>query len=212
LESHIANLNKAIYQKRKANKELKASKEEKPEVQLSHDQLKQLFREHADDPDALCDMVDHMIKQGMAKGTQEAVDVTELSRRKQIHDNYVYNAWPDLAKEDSELRTQANTVRDTLGIDNHPMGDYLAMGAILVEQLPNIQKEAYEKGKADALKVKADGQRKQGIKDNALTSPGIPAKSSGDGLTDSQRETMNMFNMSDERKKIYIRLLKKKGN
>jgi len=213
LEKHVADLNRALHLERKAKKELKAQKEDKPETAISPDQLKKLFKEHADDTDTLFDLVNYMVEQGTVKGKEAAVDATELSRRKQVHDNFVYNAWPELAKDDSELRTQADTVKGTLGIEAHPMGDYLAMGAILVDQLPNIQKESYEKGKADALKEKANSQRKKTIKDNSLTSSGNaikPTDGSG-GATPTQRETMDRLDMNPAQRKIYLRLMKK-GN
>jgi len=205
LESHITDLNKALHEARQITKKHKEVAETPP---LTKQQLQQMFKDHGDDPETMYNLVEYMTTQAAKKGTEDAVDATEISRRKAEHDKIVNSQWPDLSDSTSQLRTQANQVKDHLGIGDHPFGDYMAMGAIIVDQLPKITKEAYEKGKSEALKERTEEQRQKDVKQGKLTPTGKKMAATID-LGDNFKTTAKQMGLTSAQQKIYARLIKK---
>lgn len=205
LESHIVGLNKALHEARQNVKEHKEVAETPP---LTQQQLRQMFNEHKDDPEVLYNLVEYMTNQAAKKGTDDAVDATELSRKKAEHDKIVRSHWPDLDIPTSELRTQTDQIKRTLDIGEHPFGDYMAMGAMIIDQLPKITQDAYEKGKAEALKDKTNNQRQADIKQDKLTPSGKKVAKSDD-LSDNFKATAKQMGLTSAQQKIYARLVKK---
>jgi hypothetical protein len=208
LESHVSNLNRAVHQYRQKEKETK-KEEENP---LTPEQLRAMFKEHKDDPETLFNIVAYMSEQSAKQAGKEALDVEEIKKMKTIHDDVVSKRWPDLEKEGSQLRTQTDKLKKAFRLETHPMSDYLVVSAMISDQLPQIQQAAYEKGKADALKGKAEENRKKDVKDGKLS----PAKSGASDkpnkalLSGSYAEVAKQMGLTKSQQEIYAKLVNKK--
>lgn len=202
LETEKRNLNVALHQARQERK----TKQETPQDTLSPDQIKQLLKEHGDDPEVMYNLVQYIAGQS----SREQTNVNELSQLKKQSDSYVYQRWPSMADESSELFQKAKETAKGLRIADHPMGDYLALTSLVCEELPNIQKQSYEEGRADALKGKAEKTRKRTVKTNVLTPSGSgKEKETGGELPSEFLATAKQMGMSPSQRKVYATLVRK---
>lgn len=206
-ENKIKDLNVALHQERQAKKALKEGKDDEPA--LTEAQLRQLFSEHQDDPDTMFNLMKYMVKQGV-KGTEEkAVDAAEISQRKKQLDDLVTQTYPDMLKDTSELRTDANTIKSKLRIDDHPFGDFLAISAMVHRDMGQLLKNEYERGRQEALGDKADQHRKKTVKKASLTPPGKGSDKSETALPANIEEVSSRIGLSKRGKEIYGQLRKK---
>lgn len=205
LEAHIRDLNKALHIERQKAKQREQEKAEP----LSDEQLRQLMREHIDDPDTLFNIVNYMAEQKAKSAGKEAIDANVLSAQKAQHDQIIATKWPDLMKDDTPLRQVADGVKQEFRIDNHPLGDLLAMGVVTLNALPKIEQDAYERGKQDGMKGKVEKTRKKGVKDTTLTPSGKSRKSNKFALDDHLVKTADQIGLTESQKKIYARLIAK---
>lgn len=209
LRKHNTDLNRAISQFRAQSKEAKAE-EESP---LTDAQLRQLYKEHKDDPDTLFNIVEYQIKQGAKKAGQETFDAAEMSKRKLAADNYITQNWPDLNNDASPLRHQVDQMKQAADLNNHPMGDVMGLALLILNNLPTLNDGVFEAGKQAGLGEKADGKRKKKIEDTKISPSGKGGGKKGEGniLSGSALETAKQMDMNPAQKKIYARLIGKKA-
>uniref|UniRef100_A0A6M3J099 Uncharacterized protein n=1 Tax=viral metagenome TaxID=1070528 RepID=A0A6M3J099_9ZZZZ len=206
-ETHIKNLNVALHQARQTKKADKPDED----TPLTREQLMAVFKEHQDNPETLFNVVEYMAKQYGKKAESSAIDATKIAQKKSDIDNRLLQAYPDLAKDDSDLRTGVNLVKTEMGIDDHPYGDLFALGAMTMNNLDVLLKQAREEGKQEALKGKVEDKRKEAVKKNALTPKGkTDSKTMVTGLTKDQESTAKQMGLKGNQLKIYARLITKK--
>ncbi len=182
------NLQKALHDKRFERKEAK-TKDETPV--LTDDQLVAILEEHKDDPRVLLNAIKYQAEQ-IAKGVKKSVmDESEVKAKQKDIDHFLKSRYPDLDKEDSEMRDTVDKTKEMLGLNENPFGDYLATGVQVLNNLESIVQHWYEEGKKAAGSEQMDTARKKQIKDGQLTPGGKgPGKGNGeDGLSLSQFET-----------------------
>jgi hypothetical protein len=210
-EAHIKDLNKALHQERKKSKETKTE----DETPLTPTQLRELLKEHHDDPDMMFNIMDYMAKQA-AKGVKvEAINETQVATTKKDVDSTLLEQFPDLAKDDSELRQDVETIKERFFIDkSHPLSDFLSIAAMSLINLPKALENAKDEGKREALGEKAEATRKKNVKETKLTPKGkVTGKASKlAGLSPDQAATATQIGLTGNQLKIYARLLKKKSN
>jgi len=192
-----AALNRQSYEIRKATKKLKEKETaEKPgEIELTDAQFEQLIETHDADPKMKVQIMKQMAKQ-IAKGTEvKATEAVEIKQLKSEQDHYLSSNWPDLGKEDSELRGNIDRAKSMLRVEDHPFSDFLSMASVMLMRLPEFVKAAEERGRASALKGKVEDKRKETIKGNKSSTGGEPPKekeaneSNNYGLSADQMET-----------------------
>ena len=144
LRKHTKDLNIALHKERQAKKQLTQKGDE--EAPLTDAQIVGLLEAHEGDAATQLQIMKYVAQQSQKKGTEEAVNQAEVSRMKKEIDSLILDSFPDLAKEDSELRVGVNTTKDNLFLDDHPLGDFLAVAAMVYNDLDNIRNEAYELG------------------------------------------------------------------
>lgn len=199
------NLNIALHQARQERK--KKSTETEEEV-LTDTQLQEILAEHKDDPEVMLNVVKYMSQ----KTTKDQTDVAQVAETKAQYDSYVLDRWPDMRDETSELSQHVAQSKLQLQIDNHPMGDYLALGASILEELPNLQKASYEQGVADSKNGTVETKRKEKIKSNTLTPSGKKTVVKG-SIPASSLKTAKQMGLTPSQFKIYQkRILKMKEN
>ena len=190
-------LNRDSYEVRQLKKKLKEKEAAKPdEIELTDAQFEQLIETHQSDPKMQVQIMKQMAKQ-IAKGSEvKATDAVEIKQMKTEMDGYLSTNFPDLAKEDSELRGSLEKARSILRVEDHPFADFLSMAGIMFKRLPELVKAAEERGRADAMKGAVESRRKETIKGNKPASGGTPPDKKGEpsegnnyGLTAEQMET-----------------------
>ena len=204
----IADLNKALHSERQAKK---VKKEDTEETETFTDtQLMGILKEHQGEPDILFNVMKQMVKQSGKDVEKKAGDAAKIAQQQQLFDSKLSQAYPDLNTEGSELRSNVDTVKDTLGISDHPFGDLFAMGTLIMNNLSNFQKDAYEQGKKEALGEKAEETRKKTVKKNAFTPTGKGSgKSDKISLTKEQLETAKGLGLTSEKQqKLYASMLR----
>ena len=206
LEGHIRNLNIALSQERSEKKELKAADEEP----LTESQLRQLYREHKDDPDTLFNIMQYQIKQGAKKAGEESVNAADMSRKRAAVDQYLGTYWPAMNDPTSKLRQTVDNAKRALNLEDHPIGDMAGLGLAVLDGLPTLQKTWYEQGKEDGLKDKSEEKRKESVKQSKAAPSG---KKSGPKtskqLTGQALETARQMGLSKNQMKIYSSFLGK---
>lgn len=205
------------YEVRKLKQKLKDKEGATPaEIELSDAQFEALLAEHGDDKRMQVQIMKQMAKQ-IAKGEKvDAVKTVEMQQLKREQDHFLATNFPDISKEDSELRASVDRAKAMLGIDDSPYADWFAMASIQMVQMPQIIKAAEERGRQAALKGKTEDARKAAIKGNQGTKPasalpsGTPDAANNYGLTPQQMETAkNVFKFkTPEQLKWYAQNLK----
>ncbi len=208
-DSHVTDLNKAIHGLRKELKETKTAKLDSEETVFTDSQLVNLLEEHKDDAPTLLQVVKHVAKQS-AKGAEKgAVDQAAISGTKKELDGFLSTTYPDLSTEGSEIRVVVDQTKDRLGLSDHPYGDFLGTGAMLLQNIESFTAQAREEGKQDALKEMADGKRKEDIKKNLPASPGSGKKGASSVISADVLKTAKQMGLNKSQTKIYAQMRSK---
>ena len=193
VEADKKNLQKALHEERQSKKKVKQTDDE--EAVLSDTDLAKIIQEHKDDPAVLLNAVNYKVQQAMKKGKTEAIDEVQTKQRATQLNNALRSKFGDLLDdESSDLRVSINKAKDFLGMADNPFGDAIGAAAVVFDQLPTIQKLAYEKGVKDALEGKVERNRVSNIeKGKSLFTKradgnGQP-KDKDTGATESQLDT-----------------------
>lgn len=203
LRKKKSQLNKALHQARQKNKQTNSDEP----VNYSDEDLVGLVDRYKDDPAALLQIMRFV-------GTQSAkqqTDFANLEKVKQNHDAYVVDRWPEMADEDSELYQQANETKQALKLEDHPLGDYIALSTLICEALPDLQKVSYDQGVNDAKKgtVKANRQIETNIQKNKLT-PSHKENVGGESMSAISRKVAKQMNLT-KRQIALMKKIKKTG-
>lgn len=192
LEEDKGNLKKALHEARQERKS-KKKEEDDGETVLTDQQVLAILEEHKDDPKVMLNAIKYLAKQEAKGIKKDTLNESEIRAKKADIDKFLAQRYPQLNEEGSDVRVGVDKAKEALNLADHPFADYLAVGAGVLNQLPDICKHWFEEGKKAALDGKADEARKQQIKDGNLT-PGKGNKDfdkgKGDtGLTPQQLET-----------------------
>jgi len=193
VEADKKNLQKALHEERQSKK--KAKQDDPEEAVLSDVDLAKIIQEHKDDPAVLLNAVNYKVQQAIKKGKTETIDEVQTKQRATLLNNALRGKFGDLLDdESSDLRVSINKAKDFLNMTDHPFGDAIGAAAVVFDQLPTIQKLAYDKGVKDALDGKVEKNRVSGIeKGKSLftkrTTDGGQPKDKDTGATESQIDT-----------------------
>ncbi len=206
LERDKKNLQIALHKERQGKK---TAEKAKPEDVLTDEQLEKIIEENPD-PKTQLRVVRYMAEK-IAKGMKDtAIADVNTTQRSKAMEKLLLDRYPALAEEGSDMRVEVDEAKEHLGIKDHPYGDFFAVGSKVLESLPQLLKNAYEKGKQDAISVKAEEKRGEKIKESDLTPKGKKsATSSVDSLTKEQQETAKQMGMSPSQMKVYAKLVGK---
>ena len=210
MQSQVASLNKALHEERQRKKA------EKTEEDLTQSQLDELYKLHADDPVELRKLVEYTAQRASKRGKEETLNLLEIQERKRQADALVSSRWKHKIEDPvvgPQIRNVLDTYKRELGIEHHPMSEYLAMSALVHERFETEVKTAYEKGKQDAIAGVAEDGRKKNVKESALPrSEAAPKAGSGNAVfKDKYSDTIKALGMTPGQIKTYERMMKAKG-
>lgn len=198
LEDERKEINRIGFEVRQLRKQLKDQADAKAtpaDIELTDSQFEALMTEHGDDPRMRVQLMKQMAKQ-IAKGEKlDAVKTVERQRVIGIQNQFLSQNFPDLAKDDSPMRTEVEQAKGILDISDRPDADFLATAAVIMARVPQMIKDAEERGKSLALKGKGEKARVAAIKGaQAPTATTTTATDKSDasnnfGLTAQQMET-----------------------
>jgi len=198
-------INRIAYQLRTTKKETKT---EEP-AEFTDAQLQGLLEEHKEDPAAMLQIMKLVTQQAVKKGSQETLDTVEISNTKKEMDSFLNKTYPDLAEESSDFRRDVDNTKSYLGMNDHPYGDFFAVGTMVLNNLEDIIKHAREEGKNEALKGTAEGKRKQSINANSLSA--VTGKKTTSTVASSRyHETAKKLGLSPAATKKYVSNMAKK--
>jgi len=206
LEEDKKNLNTALHQARQTKKTTKLDDVAAP---LTRSQLKQILEENPGDQEAQFNVLEYLAEQVARGVSSEAINTTEINRKKGELDTFLAERYPDIKIPGSGIREEIDETKDTLGLGNHPYGDYFAVAARVLDELPDLLKKAYEDGKSGKLKKDTEDARTDAINKGKL-----PSSKKGTGKTESlskeQDETFTQMGLSESQRKIAKKLVAKK--
>ena len=205
-DSHVTDLNKAIHGLRKELKEAKAEKVESGETVFTDAQLVSLLEEHKDDPATQLQIMKHVARQHSQDAQKGAVDQAAISSTKKELDGFLSNTYPDLSTEGSEIRVVVDQTKDMLGLSDHPYGDFLGTGAMLLQNIEQFTAQAREEGKQEALKELADSKRKKDVKANLPASSGSGKQKGSGVISPDVLKTAKQMGLNKAQTKIYAQM------
>jgi len=205
LTANIKNLNAGAYKMRKAL-EAKDTKDGDEDSKFTDAQLLGMMNEHKDDPAVMLQIMKHISKESGKKSEENAVDAAEIATTKKQVDSFITKNWPEINEDGSDLRRDVDEAKKMLRIEDHPYSDYLGIAAALVTNLPDMIAAAEERGKSAKIKDKNETNRKQGIKDNKLSSKG-KKKGAEVKLPAQAQATAKQLGLTKSQVKIYKQML-----
>lgn len=199
-------LNTALHQARQDKK--KPDDKSGDTSPLTKAQLRQILADNKDDEDTLLDIVEYMAQQAARGASKDAVNATEIKKTKVELDEYISEKFPSLSDPGTGMREEIDQTKGKLALGDHPFGDYLAIAARVLDDLPTLIEDAKKEGAAG--KTNIEGKRKETIKDN-LTPDAKKKKGDKDqhGLTGSQLEAAKQMGLKGGALKTYEMLVGK---
>ena len=195
----------ALHKERQAKKAAKKD----DEFPLTRQQLKQILDENPGDTETQMRVMEYMMNKAATEKKDEALSEVHTGNTKREMEDFLLNKYPALADETSEMRLEVEQTKSKYGIADHPFGDYFAVGTRVMESLPDIIQQAYEKGKADAVSKKADDKRREKISESDLTPPGKKKGDSSGVLTKDQLATAKQLGLKGNALKHYAAIVGK---
>jgi len=202
-------LEKAEKDKRKAFYEARQVKKdpEKQGEQLSSAQLRQILADNPDNPETLMNIIDYVAEQKARGISTETVNAVEVNRKKGELDDLLTERYPDIHVEGSDIRIEVDKAKKTFNLETHPFGDFFAVASRVLEDLPDLLKNAFEQGKGKSG-TEAEDKRKKDI--NAKKLPASKKRSIiGEGLTGTQAEAAKQMGLKGNALKTYKQLVGK---
>ena len=176
------------------------------EVEFTDAQLLGMLEQHKDDSTIMLQIMKHIGQQAAKKGKNEAVDAAAVASTKKEIDSFINQNWPEINEDGSDLRRDVEEAKKMLRLEDHPFSDYLGIAAAVMANVPDMIKEAEERGKKGGIKDKNEVNRKQAIKDKRLSEKG---KKKGEKVTlpAQAAQTAKQLGLNDRQAKLYSKLL-----
>ncbi|MFH0826136.1 MAG: hypothetical protein V2B18_25575, partial [Pseudomonadota bacterium] len=176
------------------------------ETVLTDTQLEALMVEYKDDPKTMLNIIKYQAERAAKGAAKKTVSDADVVKKKKETDAYVYEKYPDLTQDDSELRVSVNKTKDALDLNDHPYGELLGTSVTALMSLPTLLKNAYDKGRKDVEDGVKEKTRKDLIKDGDLTPKG---KGKGDGgskqLTADQSDVAKRLGLNTPRQQALLK-------
>lgn len=200
-------LNTALHQARQAKKTDKA---DDADSVLTESQLKQILEDNPDDTDAQFKVLKYLSQQ-VAKGVSaDSINAAEVAKNKQHFETFLTGRYPDINVPDSAIRKEVDQTKTFLDLNDHPYGDYFAVACSVLDQLPEILKDAYEDGKKGKARLDTEDARTESINKGKLPVSKKGQSSDSPGLTKEQAETFKQMGLSKSQIAIAQKLVGKK--
>jgi hypothetical protein len=157
--------------------------------------------------------MEYMMNKTASEKKTEALNEVRVGQAKREMDAFLLERYPSLANDDSEMRVEVEQAKAKYGLTDHPYGDYFGVATRVMETLPDIIRQAYEKGKTDGMSHKADDKRREKISESDLTPSGKKKGDTTGDLTPSQKETAKAlgFKPGSTAYKHYVSLVSAKS-
>jgi hypothetical protein len=194
---------------KKENAEFRKNQKKDPEGEASFSdaQLKQIMEEHRDDPGVQIQVLKQLVNQELKGMKQDTLNEAEIGQTKKEIEDQLYQTYPDLKNDGSDMRKSVDEAKGKLHLNDHPFSDFLGVGALLLTQFPQLIEDAKKQGAEEALKGKTEDNRKERIKNTGLANRGNKKGSQVD-LSAQHNETAKQLGMNKQQKHIYKQMLK----
>jgi hypothetical protein len=215
---HIKDLQKALHQTRQENRQLKEGKspQKTEEEFLTDEQVKAILEEHGNDWNTVLRVINHQAAKAAAKAEGKVLNDVQVKEVQQRLNSFLEAEWPDVVKEDSEIRPHLDKTKAELGIEGNPYADFLAAGAHFLtnwrKMADSIVKQTEERVRKEALGEKAEGARKATVAKTSLAGKGAADKTKAAPAVPANVDAIaKQMGMTANQKKIYTQLIGKRG-
>lgn len=206
--SHIEDLNKALSQVRKENKELKKTRpNDDGEPEFTDAQLLAIMKENGGDEGVLLQVMKQLSKQNnldIQKITDKKVELA--GKKSQVEK--LNETWQPYIEKNQDAIDKV--------VEYHGLGElpewqqrHLAVGALLVKDWPQILKSIKEQAQQEALSGKVDASRKSNIKNNKPDTTGQDTEAGGGDIKSSWVESAERLGLTGKKRDAYYELMKK---
>ncbi len=203
LKKQVFSLQKALHTARQE----KAKPREEPEEALTEDQLVAIMEKHKDDPRTQLKVMQYAAQQAAKGETANLADTQRASQLKKQTEERINSAFPDLQDETTPLSQGVTNHMQALDLNDHPAGKYLATCALVAENMENIKKSEYERGRQEGLKGAAENKRKQSVKENTLGPGGTPTKPKKGELSPEYAAYADQLGLTGNARKRYAQFV-----
>jgi hypothetical protein len=213
---HIKDLQKALHQTRQENKQLKDGKGAKAEDEfLTDEQVKAILEEHGNDWNTVLRVINHQATKAATKARGEVVNEVETKKVQARLNEFLQAEWPDVVKEDSEIRPHLDKTKEELGIEANPYADFLAAGAHFLtnwrKMADTIVKQTEERVRKETLGEKAEGARKVVVQKTSLAGKGGADKTKAAPAVPANVDAIaKQMGMTPRQRQIYTQLVGKR--
>jgi hypothetical protein len=213
---HVKDLQKALHQTRQENKTLKDGKGAKTEEEfLTDEQVKAILEEHGNDWNTVLRVINHQAAKAATKARGEVVNEVETKKVQARLNEFLQAEWPEVVKEDSEMRPTLDKTKEELGIEASPYGDFLAAGAHFLTNWRNmadrIVQQTEERVRKETLGEKAQGARKVVVQKTSLAGKGGADKTKAAPAVPANVDAIaKQMGMTARQRQIYTQLVGKR--
>lgn len=135
-------------EKEKRDKEATAE----PKAKFSDGQLLKILEEHAGEPAVLLQVMKHLTDGKAEEVEKKAAESAEIRQQKKVAEDWVRTNAPQVYDEGSEMHQQHQAVKAQMHLEDHPLGDFLALAAGQMASYQENLKKAIEQAREDERK------------------------------------------------------------
>jgi hypothetical protein len=115
-------------------------------------QLLRVLEEHQGEPAVQLQVWDSMLESALSQNEKKFTETAEITAKKSQTESWLRQNAPALFDDGSELRMQTDTMRQQMKLEDHPLGDFLAVAAAQMAAYPEMLKKEVEKAREEERK------------------------------------------------------------
>lgn len=199
---------RAFYNLRNAKK---TEKKESKEPEFSDAQLLDLLEQHSDDKPVMLQIIKQVAKQQSGDMADAKIKGQEIKQKKATIDNFVLQNYSTFVTDDTPEHQELQKAKAFMHIEDHPLGDYLAIAALELAGLPKTIEQVRKSAVEEALKKNGEAGRKKAVKETSMgdSKPKKKIVESDDDNSESRfLATAKQMGLNKEQTKTYLKMVK----
>ena len=199
---------RAFYNLRNAKK---SEKKESKEPEFTDAQLLDLIETHREDPAVMLQIMKQVSKQQSGEMADTKIKSQELKAKKQQIDGFLTQNYGPYMDDGNPVSQELKKAKEFFHINDHPLGDYLAVAAMELANLPVTVEAVKKQAVEEALKKNGETSRKKAIKESSTgtSKPKSKVEPSPDNDNESRwLANAKQFNFDKKQTESYIKMMK----
>lgn len=197
---------RAFYNLRNAKK---TEKKESKEPEFSDAQLLDLIETHREDPAVMLQIMKQVSKQQSGEMAETKIKSQEIKQKKAQIDQFIVQNYAPFVNDDTPEHQELQRAKAFMHIEDHPLGDYLAIAALELAGLPKTIEQVKKQAVEEALKKNGEESRKKAIKETATggSKPKNKVVATVDEDTNQYLATAKQMGLNKEQTKRYLQMV-----